>query len=57
MAQGIDYWGYDNAVLIFDTGANKWGTIEAGIAMGGHKSFSTHLHRHVLKDTCGRSCG
>ena len=27
--EGIEYWGYDNAVLVFDTKLNQWGTIEA----------------------------
>ena len=26
---GIEYWGYDNAVLVFDTKLNQWGTVEA----------------------------
>ena len=26
---GINYWGYDNAVLVYDTVDKKWGTIEA----------------------------
>ncbi len=26
---GINYWGYDNAVLVYDTVNKKWGTIES----------------------------
>ena len=26
---GIRYWNYDNAVLVFDVQRNQWGTIEA----------------------------
>jgi len=26
---GFDYWGYDNAVLVYDIAERRWGTIEA----------------------------
>ena len=26
---GIEYWGYNNAVLVFDVEKSEWGTIEA----------------------------
>ena len=26
---GINYWGYNNAVLVYDTVGKKWGTVEA----------------------------